>query len=362
MDYEVAVVGGGVIGLAVARAAARAGLRTVVLERESCGAGASGAAAGMLAPLAEAHRGPFLDWCVAALRLMSAEAPVIEGESGVDLELRGGMVHLVPEEELAERLERAATAGLPLRRLTQADLRELAPGVSSGDLAALWSPDEAVLRPSRLVIGLRQAAERAGAEVREGEAVLGLVEGQNAVRGVRTSRGEVAADHVVVAAGAWTDAVAPGAGIRPVHGVLVELEPELAPFRPAVFGPDGYAVPRADGRLWWGATQREIGFATNVPAEDLAVLIARAVARVPALGDARFLRAWSGLRPAAPDRQPLVGPDLTRSGLWWAAGHFRNGILLSLLTGEMVAAGLLGRTPPADPRPFLPARLTAVGR
>ena len=171
---------------------------------------------------------------------------------------------------------------------------------------------------------------------------------------------EVRAATVVLAAGCWS-ALVEGAGlapdaVRPARGQIVELVSEAPPLRQVVFGPGCYLSPRDDGRVLIGLTMEFVGFTPGVTARAVSDLIAAAIRLVPALGGAALGRCWSGLRPHTHDELPILGEGALRH-LILATGHFRNGILLAPITGEIVAAAAAGQAAPLDISPFRPGRI-----
>ncbi|HEX8559517.1 MAG TPA: glycine oxidase ThiO [Pyrinomonadaceae bacterium] len=374
---EVAVVGGGVAGLAAARELARRGLKVVVVEAApACGAGASGAAAGMLAPQAEADRADELFGLLCASREMYPDfAAALLEETGVDVELdRTGTLYLAfsghDEAEAARRFEWQTRAGLAVERLTAREARGLEPNVSPRVRSALRFPRDWQVENRRLVRALRASAERFGARVLEGVGAAGvLVEGGRAA-GVETAGGTVRAGAVVLAAGAWSSllkgAAADGPGVEPVRGQVLCFRPDdsQAPFvRYVVYSPRGYVVPRRDGRLLAGATTERAGFDCRVTAEGVAAVRAQAEEIAPGVAALALSDSWAGLRPRAADGLPVIGESQEARGLFYATGYYRNGILLAPAAGELVADLVTARTtrlPPGALSAFSPARFPAA--
>ena len=352
---DVAIVGGGVIGCAVARCAARAGLSVVVLERAACGAEASHAAAGMLSPLAEASGpGPFLDLLLAARELYPAFAAALREETGVDVGYAdvGTLFLSLREEDDAEvehRLAWQRAAGLGVQRLSAEDARRVEPAVSPAVRFALRFPGDHQVDNRALAAALPVAAARAGAEVRTGtEAVAVLREGDR-VTGVELADGtRVHAGAVVIAGGSWAGqmrGLPRPLPVEPVHGQLLALEPRPPLFRHVVDSARCYLVPRASGRVIAGATMEHVGHRKAVTAGGVRRLLDGAVEIAPALEHATLVETWSGLRPGTPDGLPILGADPDVPNLVYATGHFRNGILLTPLTGEAIGALLAGEEP-----------------
>jgi glycine oxidase len=219
--------------------------------------------------------------------------------------------------------------------------------------------------PPSFLDALRLAAERAGAVFHSGVSAREVRVASGRARGVVLDDGSsLDAGAVVVAAGSWSPQVG-GAAIdeevvRPARGQILELTLGAPLLRHVVEGPGCYLSPREDGRVLVGSTLEFVGFRPVVTASAARDLLTAATRLVPALAGATLSRAWAGLRPHTPDELPLLGPSGV-DGLVIATGHFRNGILLAPITGEIVAALLGGEAPPADLAPFSPRRFDAAG-
>lgn len=345
-SYDVAVVGAGVAGLAVALRAAQRGLRVVVLERDAPGAGASHVAAGMLAPVTEAEAGrPAL---LESMLQGAARWPAFARELGVPIHETGTLV-VARDGAEAAALEREAALrdelGLAAARLLPSAARRLEPALAPRVRAALHVPGDHSVDPVTLVAALVAAAREAGARLRTGAEVEALEEGAVRLRGGEVVR----AARTVLAAGAWGATLA-DVPLRPVKGQIVRLRgaPVLGH---VVRYETGYAVPRPDGRVVVGATVEERGFDTAVTAEGVLGLLRDASELVPGLLELEVEALVAGLRPATPDGDPLLGADPDHPWLVHAGGHFRNGILLASITGDLVAAELVGDAPAGPPTP-----------
>jgi glycine oxidase len=348
---DVVVVGGGVIGCAIARRLASDGVRTLLLERDRPGSHASWAAAGMLSPLAEADEpGPFLSLLLESRALYPDFCASLLEETGIDAGYRDEgtlLVAMRPEQEatLETRYRWQSERGLPVERMGPRELRDAEPALSPAVRSGLRFPEDHQVDNRLLGSALWAAALAAGADVRVGAAVdRVLVEGGRAV-GVRTGGERIDAGAVVVAAGSWAGSLAGlprPLPVRPVRGQLLAVRTDAALFRQVIHAPDVYMVPRAGGRLIVGATMEEAGFETAVTAGGMLSLLAPALELCPALRDAPIVESWSGLRPGTPDGLPILGADPEVSGLHYATGHYRNGILLTPVTAEIVAASIRG--------------------
>jgi glycine oxidase len=372
----VAIIGGGVIGLAVARALALRGVRDVLLiERSSLGAEASSAAAGMLAPQAEANRAHEFFYLTCRSRDMyPAFAAALLDETGIDIELEtAGTLYLAFTEhdatELQKRYEWQTTAGLPIEKLNAEGVRQLEPAINEDVRAALKFPLDTQVENRRLISALVATNERLGVRMETGTAVTSLKIERDRVSGIETSRGFIATDAVVIAAGAWSsllgtgDKALPQLRIKPVRGQMLCFQPHVPLSRHVIYSPRGYVVPRRDGRLLAGSTTEHAGFEKQVTAAGVQSILAAALEISPGIASLPLTDAWAGLRPRAADTLPVLGPCAEIAGVYYATGHYRNGILLAPITGELIAGAVVDRTFPAALEIFSPDRfgLLAVG-
>ncbi len=352
-------------GCSVALRLAQAGKDVLLLERSIPGAEASSAAGGILSPGVEAvEPGPFYDLGHASLARYEPLARELEQATGIHVGFRRyGTLEIALDDDhaqiLAARAERAAKSGIPVEVLDDAQTRRLEPGVSPRTRGALFFPEEASLEPPLLARALEAAARAAGASFRSGLVQRIVHEGGRAV-GVEHESGRIDAAAVVLAAGAWSLLV-PGHGlpegaVRPVRGQIAILETRPRLLTRVVFSDKGYVVPRADGRVLCGSTMEEVGFQKAVTAGGLQHVLGLAVEIAPGLSEAPVVDTWSNFRPISPDGWPVLGAS-SIPGLFYATGHGRNGILLAPITGDAVAAAVLGNPLPVDLAPFSAARL-----
>ena len=340
--HDVAVVGGGVIGLAVAWRAAQRGLRTVVLD-----AGEDGAwryAAGMLAPVTEAEFG---EDALLELGLRALDGfPAFCAELGVDLRREGTLVVARDRDEadeLERLLEHRVALGLAVERLRPSQARRAEPALAPTVRLALDVPGDAAVDPRRLVAALAEAVERAGGEIRR-ERVTDLT--------------TLPADQVVVAAGAWSGALG-ALPIRPVKGQIMRLRDPAGQdlVTRTIRTREGYLVPRGGGSYVLGATVEERGWDTAPTAGATLELIRDLAEVVPGVLELEIEELGAGLRPGTPDNLPIIGPA---AGVVWATGHYRNGILLADVTAEAVVSVLAGDGLPEWAAPCDPARFAEV--
>lgn len=369
MVYDSIVIGGGVIGSAIALRLAQAGQRVLVLERSIPGAEASSAAAGILGPQMEgAGADPLLRLGLESREAYPAFAEELLELSGIQVGFeRSGLLLIALEGEdpapLETRLAWQREAELEVEWLSGDEARRLEPALSERVLAALHFPREGRVDPRALARALPLAATRAGALFRTARVRRLLVE-KGRAEGVELEDGEkVAGRNVVVAAGAWTSQVeglALGAGtIEPLRGQMVELvHPELG-LRRVVFSSRGYVVPRGEGRFVAGSTMERVGYEKKVTAEGALRLLQQAITSIPPLAKAEPTSFWAGLRPCPIDGLPLIGATQVEA-LYLCSGHHRNGILLTPKSAELLAKTILEGKEPAELAPFSPRRFAAA--
>lgn len=368
---DVVILGAGAIGCSIGWRLAQAGLSVTLVERTRPGAEATSAAAGILSAQAEGEEDGAL------FRLLSRSEALYEAfarELGerADLTLgyaRVGLLEVALDEGEPTRLERRLSwqqrAGLPIEALDGAGARAREPALGPGLRSALFFPRAARLDPRGLGQALWECAREAGCRLHLGQARALRLHGGRVV-GVELDGTQadpcsvLNAEIVVIAAGAWSSLIA-GLGltsnaVRPMRGQLARLEGPSPALRAIVFGAGGYVVPQAGGRITVGSTQEDVGFDKAVTHAAVERLLARAERLCPSLAGRRVEALWAGLRPMTSDGRPALGPVPGVPGLRLAVGHGRNGILLTPVTAEILAQGILG-TPPALASELTAARL-----
>ena len=330
--FDAAIVGGGIIGLATAWRALERGLRVCVLERGEPGAGATRAAAGVLAPDPETK-------AITELALRSSELwPAFAAELGDVGYTRCGSLVLAFGDETspsndAEWVDRDACLALE-------------PGVTPDCIGAWHLPRDAQVDPRRVVGRL---VERVGDALHSNaDVVAATPEGVELADGTR-----IAAERVVLAAGAWSARrLARRLPVRPVKGQTLRLRGRVPASR-IIRTEHVYVVPRAGGETVLGATIEDAGFDTEATAEATQLLLRQAVRAVPAVAELELVEELASLRPGTPDDGPLIGEW---EGLLVACGHYRNGVLLAPITADAIVALLEGGEPPPEVAPFDPLR------
>ena len=369
-NADVVVVGGGVVGAAVAYFAARRGMSVKLLEKGVVGSGASNAASGVLSP--SPGTSPYALLGQRSLELFHQLAPQLRDESGVDIELAecGELVLALDEEEVIELqgLRRQLSGlGADAHWVEADDLLQMEPSVNPAVVGALYEPEVCRVNNQRISDALAIAAQRHGADVSQGVEVTGLLHHRDRAIGVDTSEGPVHADRVVLAAGAWTGlmdrwlygqqspSVSTRPMVKPVRGVNLNLQPRHGSVSRVVHGSWGLVVPRNDGSLIVGATVEEVGFDSRVTAGNVHSILGLGSTLFPSLRDADLNWAIAGLRPGSADEMPVIGPMPSYENVYMASGHFRNGILLCLATGEAIT-GMLDGVQDQSLDSFSPAR------
>ena len=369
---DVVVVGGGVIGLGVAWRARLAGL-SVTLVDPAPGAGASWAAAGMLAPVTEVHDG---EEALLALNLASAArypsfVAELEDATGLDVGYRrcGTLAVAADADDRAVLDDLHAfqsRLGLVSERLLAGECRKLEPFLAPSVRGGLLVDGDHQVDNRRLSRSLLAACAGAGVDVVAASAA-GVIANADRVVGVELDVGaQVMAAAVVLAAGCWSarlTGLAPGVAppVRPVKGQILRLRAALDPpfisrnVRGVVAGSSIYVVPRADGEIVVGATVEEQGFDTTVTAGAVHQLLRDACRVLPGIGELELVETHAGLRPGSPDNAPIIGAAAI-DGLVLATGHYRNGILLTPVTADAVAELLATGTAPELIKPFSPRR------
>lgn len=362
-DFDVVILGDGLIGLSCARAIARRGVSTCLIGRRRPGI-ASVAAAGFLAPTVEPARGRALAFTIAARDRYPSFIAELRQETGRDVPFAlDGVLRVAANEREAASLAR--TVGESVRFLSSGEIAELEPALHAPHGACLHA-DDGMVDNQRLLQLLEIAVDATGGARRQGHATR--VELHPARIVVRLDDGsDVSAQRLVLAAGAWSGSI-PGLPrplpIRPLRGQMMSLGTGSASApglqRPA-FGHGGYLVPRpADREIFVGSTAESVGFTVGTTDSALAGFRQTASRLVPALARADEVRTWSGFRPMTLDGLPIIGEDPQVPRVVYACGHSRNGVLLAPLTGDVVSAIITASPVEHDLTPFAMTRFSSA--
>lgn len=339
---QLAVVGGGVIGAACARAAAQRGLPVTLFAPGPDPAAASAASAGLLAAQIEPSDDALLPLAVRGRDLYEDLATNLKDTTGIDIGFQHAGILTVAYEDgelgtLFDRVAEQRQAGLRCDWLDSAELHERWPGIAPGAWGALFAPEDGCLDPGRLQAALHADAKRLGVTIHPGT-VGRITITAGRVSSLLVGRSRIPVEQVVVAAGVWSPRVAGlprPLPVEPVRGQLVATAWPVGVPATIVYHGEGYVLPRGNEAIL-GSTMERVGFNARTTAAGVAQ-IRRATNRLcPDLASLPAHRAWAGLRPVTPDARPIIGPDPEIAGLWYATGHGRNGILLAAITGEIV--------------------------
>ena len=368
---EIIIVGGGVIGLSIARELAHRGVRDIVVcDKGELGKEASWAAGGILAPQVEANASDdFFKLARASRDLYPSFAQALCDETGIDVGLdQTGTLYVVFTEEqkaeLSQRCDWQQRDGLRVEWLVSADVRRLEPNISPEVRCALRFPDDWQVENRKLVKALIAANKKLAIRlVPECEVTSFRIDGDRVI-GVETTNGTITAPVVVVCAGAWASsasiAVSNSIEIEPVRGQMLCFKPEQTIARHVIYSQRGYLVPRRDGRLLAGSTSEHVGFDKCVTREGMNSIKSMAQRIVPALEAMTLADSWAGFRPHSQDDLPVLGADENVAGLFYATGHYRNGILLAPITANVMVDVLMQQRSPTLIEAFSPKRFSMM--
>lgn len=337
MNSDYLIVGGGVIGLSSAFELARRGASVTVLERGTCGGESSWAGGGILSPLLPwDYLSAVTDLTALSCRLFPEWVEHIADMSGIDPEYRVSGMRVMPPFDAERAKQWCAGQGVRLER----------------DGAVLWLPDVAQVRNPRLVKALRLVLERTGVRIVERTEVIGIVSTEDRVERLDTTAGPFAADHYVVAAGAWSKKLLRKRGvqldIRPVRGQMLLYRAQPGMLRHIILQNGTYLIPRDDGHILVGSTLEDVGFDKATTEEARVALHARALGMLPELAGAEFIKHWAGLRPGSPDNIPTIARHPQLENLYLNSGHFRYGVTMAPASAQILANRLFNREQPFD--------------
>lgn len=343
-----AIVGGGIIGSSIAYQLAKMGRKVIILEKETLACQASSAAAGMLAAQAEIEKdGPLFQLALKSQAMFSSISNEMLEYAGIDIEfVNKGMLKIAESEEIALELKKQVTFQRrwdpSIKWLDSKELQEMEPALSSSVTGGMYLPNDGHVQAAKLSYAFAKAAVHFGAEIHEYTEVLSFIYEHGQVKGVKTTKGVINCEQVVIATGAWAAKLMHETGLEinvyPVKGECFSVMTENPIINTTIFSDKRcYLVPKRNGEIYIGATMVENTVDNKVTAGGITTLVERAIQLVPQIMDAKWERVWAGIRPQTGDGNPYIGEHPLLKGLFVAAGHFRNGILLSPLTGKLVA-------------------------
>ncbi|QDP39481.1 glycine oxidase ThiO [Radiobacillus deserti] len=366
--YDCIIVGGGVNGGSIAYHLAKKGKKVLLLEKDRLARKASGAAAGMLAAQAELEEdGPLFQLAKQSRAMFPILAEEIKDLTGIDIELvQKGMykISITEEEEyhLKHIVDVQTRAGEQAEWLSQDEVRSREPALSNAVRGAMFIEKDGQVSAPQLSLGFLKAAAALGVEIKEYTEVTSFLFESGKVTGIQTNHGSVESEHVIVAGGAWSEQLLPKSQIPlqtyPVKGECFSVRTHQPLLTGTIFSHGCYLVPKKGGRLLVGATVQPHTFDQTVTVNGISSLLEKAKRLVPNIVHAEWEKAWAGIRPQTVDGLPYLGEHPAYEGLFVATGHYRNGILLAPITGEIITR-LVEREPtPVDISAFRMERHT----
>ncbi|MCP8616252.1 glycine oxidase ThiO [Salirhabdus salicampi] len=364
--YDAIVVGGGVIGAAVAYYLSKERKRVLLVEQNRLATKASSAAAGMLAAHSELkHNDPIFPLAKESRQMFSSLAKEIKECSGIDIELieKGMLKVALSDEEKVEFKRQVLIQQQNGEQIHWLDKRETIakePNLSTDIKGAIFIEKDNQVSAPALAYGLAKSAAYLGAEIKEHCSVYSFHVTDNTVTGVQTSEGDYYSDYVIAAGGPWTQQLLMGTGLEmktsPVKGECFSVITHQPLLSSTVFTSGCYIVPKKGGRTIVGATVKPNTFSESVSYAGVEQLMDKARKLIPCIINAEWEKAWAGIRPKTNDGLPYIGTHPTIQNLLVATGHYRNGILLSPITGVIITDLITGRIPKVDVQGVSPSR------
>ena len=356
---RVVIVGGGVMGMMLARELGMQGVQVILTERRACGREASWAGGGIVSPLYPWRYRP----AVTALSRWSQYfypnlVQTLEAETGIDAEISHHGLLMVSVHDREAALSWARAESYRMDEVPASGLKQIEPALADTFTEALWMPQVASVRNPRLCRALRASLDHLQTvTVLDMNGVARLEISGDRVQGVWTEDGTlIEADRVVLCAGAWTSGLLAPLGVTlpvvPVKGQMVAFQAEPGQVRTIVLADGKYVIPRRDGLVVAGSTLEHAGFDKSTTDDALDQLTASALRMIPALQGCPVVARWAGLRPGSPDGIPFIGPVPGVDGLYVNAGQYRNGLVTAPASVALMASLLLGAKAPVDPSPY----------
>ena len=359
---DVIIIGGGIIGCAIAYNLAKRNVKPLLIDKApTVGTEASWAGAGILTSYASMHE-PYPTLCRASLALYPTLAEKLRVETQIDIEfIQSGTLSVFFNQAEATGLiglaDRRVKRGFSAEVLTAEQAWELEPALSKSIAGAVLFPQDAQVRNPKMVTALAKGAAKLGAKFQLGNPVTNFIQKDGRVTGVIVNGEILSADTFVIAAGCWAGTLTAQLDvpiqIEPVKGQIVLVETMPPPFQHIVDGLGIYIVPRADGKILLGATVEYVGYDKTATVDGAKQMIDAGIAIAPQLAQSTFVQTWAGLRPYA-KKGTLLGYLPGHDNVVLASGHFKNGILLAPITGQLIAELLTTGQPALSLEPFQP--------
>jgi glycine oxidase len=367
---SVIVVGAGVVGCTVAYELAKNGARVQVLETRTPGQGATRASAGILAPFIEGHGSLLLrDLGKRSLDLYDQFMMQLAEDSGEQIVYqRHGTFELAFANEDVDRLGALSSAleqaGIESKWIAPESFSDFEPQASRKALGALMIPTHGLVGVMEMTLSAARAAMKMGARFKDGVGAVRIYPLSSRRVAVQTAHATWEADRVVLAAGSWSTHVSvQGAGtvpVTPIRGQLIQMRTDPGSIRRVIWGPNGYLVPWPDGTVLIGSTVEDVGFDEDHTDEAVARLRDAAIELVPSLASCEISSIRTGLRPKGPDEVPMLGRSSVVPGLVYATAHYRNGVLFTPLTVQLVRDLIFDRADDPALKDLDPSRFSGI--
>ncbi|MCG6976669.1 MAG: glycine oxidase ThiO [Acidiferrobacterales bacterium] len=357
MKHPICIVGGGVIGLLIARELHALGENVMILDRRESGKESSWAGGGILSPLYP-WRYPdsvteLARWSQTAYPGMVKE---LQRDTGIDAEwVRSGLLILgISDTETA--VNWARKFAISAKNLESGAIDEIQSGLGMNALDGFWMPDIAQVRNPRLLAALKRDLQKKSIEIVENEAVTGFGIENGELRHIKTDNRTITTDRCIIAAGAWSGDLFAQTGlsipVKPIRGQMLLYKAKPGLLQRIILKNNRYLIPRRDGRILVGSTLEDVGFDSSTTEAAFQELHETAVEMLPALADVEIEVQWAGLRPGSPAGVPYIGQSPEVKGLYLCSGHFRNGFVLGPASARLVVDLVLGNTPIVDSEPY----------
>jgi len=364
VKHPVCIVGGGVIGLLIARELHASGEKVVVFDRRESGKESSWAGGGILSPL---YPWRYPDSVTELARWSQSDYPglvkELQKDTGIDAEwVRSGLL-LLDIDDTEHAANWAAKFAISGKNVQSGDIDEIQPGLGGDSDHGFWMPDIAQVRNPRLLAALKRDLQKKSVEIVENEAVTGFDTENGQLCGITTNERKIATDRCIIAAGAWSGEIARQVGltipVKPIRGQMLLFKDKPGLLQRIILKNNHYLIPRRDGRILIGSTLEDVGFNSETTELAARELHAIAVAMLPALAGVEIEVQWAGLRPGSPEGVPFIGHHPGIEGLFLCTGHFRNGFVLGPASARLLANLVLDETPIVDPEPY---KITGIGQ
>ncbi|AFY72206.1 glycine oxidase [Synechococcus sp. PCC 7502] len=330
---DVLIIGGGIIGLSIAWELSLVGAEVTIIERNTCGMGATWAAAGMLAPQAERLSGNLLDLALRSRGLYPNWISKLQGLTGMECGYwQCGILSPYMNEVLVWKHN---LQNLP-QYCDRQQVKAMQSGLSHNVVGGLWFDQDAQVDNRALAQVLLAALRQNSVKILEGVSVYSIATDHHHVTQLVTSQGNIQGDRYILATGAWTKELIP-LPISPRKGQMLSVFDPNRSLKTVLFSDDVYIVPRLDGRIIIGASVEDVGFLAGNTAKGIATLLNNAIRLYPAIANMNIQSTWWGFRPHAPEEIPILEICPKYSNLILATGHYRNGILLAPVTASLIA-------------------------